>query len=142
MGGDNTKYIITWYINVLKIGTRRLALGICEKTGCVSHVAVCHPDKPATMESLKPFIVHDVYVDGGCEDARFCIDVECPYNKADLAYWKKYGLRTTSDLQIMRAKMEAVKDELKLKVLEQNRQCQYDKAPMVIRRTVHRSTVE
>jgi hypothetical protein len=134
---ESKSYIITWYANALKIGSRIMALGICEKTGCVSHIAVYQPNKPITEQYLKTLIIHNVYADDHeCEDGKFCLNVDCPLNKASLAYWRKtYGIRTAEDLKLLHTRMEEVKVELKLKVLEDHQQCCFEKAPMVIKRS-------
>jgi hypothetical protein len=131
------KYSVTWYLNVAKIGKSVVALGICEKTKCVSHIAIYQPNKPIGKQFLKTLIIQDVLANGECEDGHFCLNLECPLNGTDLTYWKKFGVKTEDDLRKLHKVIEQVKVKLNLKVEEHGKQCYFEKPPLRLRKTRH-----
>ena len=88
------KYKVLWIINAIRIGKRgkrTVSLGFCEKTKQVAFISVGDLNKPATMETLKPFIINDVCTDeSGCDDAKWCWNLECPFNKSTPETLRRY----------------------------------------------------
>lgn len=87
-------YVITWYCNAVKPSKRSkyvLDLGYCEFGKEIAFVTLPHKkDAPMNMNTIKPFMIRDVIVgDGVCEDAKWCLNLSCSLNKADLDYWRK-----------------------------------------------------
>ena len=135
------KYTVTWYTNAVKIGKSVMALGLCEKTGNVSFIAAYRLNKPIGEEFLKTLILQDVYANDSCEDGRFCINVECPLNKPDYDYWKKYAVQSLQELQRLHQRMEEVKNKLDLKVTKHGQQHHFTKTPLKYKKTVRRPKI-
>jgi len=115
---DYQKYPITWYVDIIRLGKRGrkyLSLGICGYSKKVSHLAVINPNKPIGQEFLKVLVVRDVIISNNeCEDARYCINLSCPYNKASIEYFKKYGAKTKEDVKKLHEKVEEFREKLNL----------------------------
>ena len=115
---DYEKYPITWYVNVIRLGKRGrkyLSLAICGYSKKVSRLAVINPQRPIGHEFLKVLLVRDVIISKNeCEDAKYCLDLSCPHNKASIKYFKKYGVKTEEDLKEFHQKMEEIREKLNL----------------------------
>jgi hypothetical protein len=82
-------------------------------------------------------IVHDVFADRisqTCEDGKCCLDISCPYNKADPKLMKKYGIRNRQDLENVHRTAERLKLKGELKTGELHSQIYYEKAPIVVKK--------
>lgn len=129
--------VITWYCQAVKLSKRSsqvISFGICSYQNNVAFIAIYNPHATMNEESLKPLIIHDVYVeDGECEDACHCLNVDCPLNKADLDYFKrKLGVRSDKKLQDLHILFEQIKRDLKLTVRPLGENAIFEKPPIYI----------
>jgi hypothetical protein len=100
------RFIVTWHIDVIRFGRGKLSLGICSKTGGVAFAAT---------DYLHPLIVRDVLTNNrGCDDALWCIDLSCPFNRADPKKMKHYAVKTAVELKRLHERLEDIKVKLKL----------------------------
>ncbi|MEM3443125.1 MAG: hypothetical protein QXM86_04640, partial [Candidatus Bathyarchaeia archaeon] len=83
-GNEAKKFCVSWFDNAVKLHRRVLALGFCSYGKGVAFIAVYNPNEPITQEWLKIVAVRTVLVKGeGCHDARWCLNLKCPFNKAE-----------------------------------------------------------
>jgi hypothetical protein len=130
LNGDADKYTVTWHVDVAKIKgmKRRFSLGICAKTG---HVAF------ASTNMLEPLVVHDVYTHpepGTCEDGQWCLDLSCPYNKANVRFMRQYGIETPKQLAKMHERLEEINGALKLETAGPHTQILYGEPAVTIKK--------
>ena len=134
---DAGRYTITWHCGVAKIeGLREvISLGVCEYSGGVAFIAVYDPNRPVTSEFLKTITIHDIYIENGiCSDGRFCMNLSCPYNRADIGYFKKkYGL-TRKMLEKLHKIFENIREDLNLEVKEHGMAVYYKKPAVIFQR--------
>ena len=113
---------VTWYVNCLRFREdgSAVSLGICGYSNKVAHIAVFDPDKPANAEVLKTMIIRDVFVVPGvdCEDGRYCVNTDCPLNRASISFFRKYGIRSKGELERLHELVEDARAKLNLKSLE------------------------
>ncbi|MEM3770676.1 MAG: hypothetical protein QXG76_05790 [Candidatus Bathyarchaeia archaeon] len=111
---------VTWFDNAVKIGRKRvLALGFCGYGGGVAFIAVYNPNEPITQEWLKLIAVKDVLYgkwkgEDGCDDSQWCLNLKCPYNRAELKHFKKYGVQSVEDLKRLHGFLEECAGKLGL----------------------------
>lgn len=107
---------VTWYDNAVELGHRRvLALGFCGYGKGVAFIAVYSPNEPITGEWLKLVAVKDVLVKGeGCRDARWCLNLKCPFNKAEPRRFAKYGVKNLEMLKNLHDFLEDCSEKLRL----------------------------
>jgi hypothetical protein len=109
------KYNIFWLVNAVRLGKhgkRYISLGYCGKTRKVAFISTLHEGKPVTLESVKHFIIRDVYVNDECEDAKHCWNLTCPLNKLDPKQMRKYGVKTKEDAEKMAQRIQEIGDKL------------------------------
>jgi len=106
-------YAITWYDNVARLrGGEIMAVGICKYSGKIAMFSI----RRQSDVPLHIIMVHDVVVEGDrCEEAKRCIALSCPLNKASLRYFSKRGVRTEEELEKLHALMERIRKDLDLK---------------------------
>ena len=106
---------VTWYDNAVRLGKRVLALGYCEHGKGVAFISVYYPDKPITEEWLKLLVIRDVlFDDKGCNDAKWCFNLKCPLNRAELKHFRKYGFSSLEQLKSFHETLEDAAKKLKL----------------------------
>jgi hypothetical protein len=132
--GTQTRHVVTWHIGVVKMRKRHkssLSIAICGYSGKVCNIAIHNPNETApTDETLKPLIIKDVYVGQECEDAPYCINLDCPKNKAQLSHFRqRYGFKTRQQLINAHNMVEKFREELDLKIAEHG-QILYYKKPL------------
>lgn len=107
---------ITWFDNAVRLGKKRvLALGYCEYGKGVAFISVYYPDEPITQEFLKVLVIRDVFYDEkGCDDAKWCFNLKCPLNRAELKHFRKYGFSSLEQLRDFHQVLEDVAEKLRL----------------------------
>lgn len=106
------RYIVTWHCDVIKLGKKKTNLGICSKTGGVAF---------ACSDYLQPLVIQDIKTsDSGCDDEKWCLDIDCPHNKADPKYFKNYGIKTHHELENVHRHLEEWTRQAELKNAEPN----------------------
>jgi len=115
-------YTVTWFCGVVKPSKRSryiVDLGLCEYSNSVAFLAVYKPQSPATMDAIKPLFIKDVTVENNrCDDAQWCLALNCRLNKAELNYFRKKGIRTRAALVKLHEVFEKIKRDLKLQTGE------------------------
>ena len=116
------EFTITWYRNAFSIKTKKgdllTDLGYCSHGKGVAFVVVRRTEGPATIEDLRSVMWQDVCVDLPlklCSDARWCFNLDCSLNKAELEHFKKYGVRDRKDLEMMHSRFKEYSKKLGLK---------------------------
>jgi len=114
------RYVVTWYCNGVKPSRSSrhvIDLALCGYSGGVAFFAVYDPHAPLTEEVLKPLIITDVIIGGDvCEDGRWCLNLDCPLNRADMRYFRKHGVKNRKALENLHAVFERIRRELGLKI--------------------------
>jgi len=111
---------ITWFDNVVDLGRGYvMALGLCEYSKGVAFIAVYNPNKPIDDEFLKLLVVKDVLYGewkgkDSCDDAEWCLNLKCPYNKARAKRFAKYGVKNKKMLERLHRLAEDAKEKLNL----------------------------
>lgn len=133
------KASVTWFDNAVKLDKGRvLALGYCCYGKGVAFIAVYSPNEPVTHEWLKLIVVRDVVygrwrgVDC-CDDAFWCLNLKCHYNKAQVKHFKRYGLKTTKDLERMHSFLEECASKLSLES-KGSLVVAFEKPPLTVKR--------
>jgi hypothetical protein len=135
---ETAQYSVNWLINVVRLGKtgkRSISLGFCEKTKRVAFITVHRgEDKPITLETLKPLLIHDVYANNTCDDAQWCWDLQCSLNKADPKKLRKYGMRTKQDIEKMTKRLQEIGSQLVSDInwTKKGTRTIYEKAPFII----------
>jgi len=126
---------VTWFCDAVKIGKGRvLALGFCGKGEGVAFIACYRPDEPVTSEFLRVLLIQDVLWDkNGCDDARWCLNLKCPLNKAEPKHFKRYGVRSLEDVKKLHVFLEDAAAKLKLEC-RGSMAVYYPKPPLRLRR--------
>jgi len=130
---------VTWFDNAVKVGKNRvLALGYCGYGRGIAFISCYNPNEPITQEWLKLIIIRDVlygrwHGEDGCDDAKWCVNLKCPYNRAEVKHFKKYGLRSIEDLKKLHAFLEDCCQKLKL-ASQGSVIVAYKKPPLVLKR--------
>jgi len=136
LGFENA--VVTWFMNAVKPSKRsrrHIALGLCSYGKGVAFIAMYNPNKPITMEFLRTMMVKDVFIDvkrKTCGDAKWCLNLKCPLNKAEIKHFRKYGLKNKKELQVMHNLFENIKRDLKLENKEVNIQVYFKKPPVYL----------
>lgn len=130
---------VTWFDNAVKIRRSRvLALGYCGFGKGIAFIAVYNSNKFVTQEWLKIIAVKDVLYgrwrgEDGCDDGRWCLNLKCPYNKAELKHFRKYGVKNFEMLQKLHAFLEDCSKKLNLES-KGSVVLSYDKPPLRLKR--------
>jgi hypothetical protein len=86
-------YPVIWLIEVLRRskGSRyTFSLGLCGKTRKVAFVTRHHPKRVNLREIQKIIVIKDLFVNDVCEDALWCWNLKCSYNKAKKVKFKHF----------------------------------------------------
>ena len=126
------RFFVTWHVNVVNmIRAGKLSMGICARTNNVAFIA-------GSRDVLRPMIIRDVLTDKimqTCEDARWCLDLSCSYNKADPKLIH-VGARTMKEVENVHRRLEEWKTLAELKISEPSGALIVYKKPVVVfRRT-------
>jgi len=129
---------VTWYNNAVKVGRRVLALGYCSYGRGVAFIACYSPNKPITSEFLKVFMIRDVLYGKwngvvGCDDAKWCLNLDCKYNRAQLKYFTKYGVKNRESLERLHKLLKDCSEKLEL-TSKGSVVISYEKPPLRLRR--------
>ena len=133
------KATVTWFMNAVKPSKRsrrRIGLGLCSYGRGVAFIAIYDPNKPVTAEFLRTMVVRDVFIDVKrklCEDSRWCLNLKCPLNKAEVKHFRRYGIRNKKELHIMHSLFENIKCDLKLETKELGLVVRYEKPPVYLK---------
>ena len=131
MGFKKDNYPITWHVNALKLSRyskRTLCIGICGYASSVYSIAVSGAKGASFDEVLKVYIILDVYVtEKACENARYCLNVDCPMNKVNPANFRKYGCKTIKDIREWHKALDGYAKDLGLKCLSEGSTLIYKK---------------
>ena len=134
----SNRYSITWYCNIAKpskYSGRSIDVAVCEYSDGVAFIVVHKPSGPPTIEALNPFIIYDVTVtDKICSDGKWCLNLDCPLNKADMEHFRKRGLPSRSKLAEAHETLEKIKKQLNLKITESGGMIVYKKPPVYIQK--------
>ena len=107
-------YKTRWILDVLKLKKHRdakktkntLSIGVCNRTGNVSFVALYDPVHRVSLEPLKDSVVIE---SGTCKDAAFCLNLDCSLNQALHKNFKRYGVNSANGLAMFHNKIEREK---------------------------------
>jgi len=129
---------VTWYNNAVKVGRKVLALGYCSYGRGVAFIACYSPNKPITSEFLKVFMIRDVLYgewDGvdSCDDAKWCLNLKCKYNRAEPKYFAKYGVKSADSLKKLHNFLEDCSKKLRLEP-KGSAVISFEKTPLRLRR--------
>jgi hypothetical protein len=97
-------------------------------------IALINPDAPATQETIKTLIIKSVYVNEDCKDAETCINLDCPYNHANVLNFAKYGVKTKQHLENLHSHLKEVTEKLKLETGEEDTAVYYNKPAVILSR--------
>ena len=128
--GTQSRYVVTWHCGIVKTNKKHktsLSLGICGYSNKVCSIAVYNINAPMDNEFLKTLLIKDVYVGETCEDAPYCLNLDCPKNKAVLSQFKKYRFKTRQHLINAHIMVEKFREELDLKTAEHGQILFYEK---------------
>jgi hypothetical protein len=126
---------VTWFCDAVEIGKGRvLALGFCGKGGGRTTRTLRNSDEPVTSEFLRVLVVRDVLWDkDGCDDARWCLNLKCPFNRVEPKHFKRYGVRSLEDVKKLHVFLEDAAAKLKLEC-KGSVAVYYPKPPLRLRR--------
>jgi hypothetical protein len=120
------RYAVTWHVDAVKFGRSKMSLGICAKTGGVAFAA---------SDLLHPLIVQDVLTNKiGCDDAKWCLDIDCPYNKAEPIRMRHYGIRNRHELENVHRRLEEWISKAELKPQELHTQILHKEPAIIIKK--------
>jgi len=141
LGADEFGYqkaVVTWFGNVIKTSKKSrtvIDLGLCSYGGGIAFIAVYNPNAPMTQEFLRTMVIHDVYFDvarKSCEDGKWCLNLKCRLNSAQVDYFRKYGVRNRLQLEKVHELLENVKSDLKLENKQPGFAVRYKKSPVYL----------
>jgi hypothetical protein len=141
--GLNQHANVTWYCNVVDLGDSSLSVGYCERGHGIAFITL-HTKKdlevleslikkinPSTktliidadhftnLGALAPLIITDVvFNEHKCKDARWCLNLKCPLNKAELKYLTKYA-KSPEELEKLHNNLEKITNALNLESKEE-----------------------
>jgi hypothetical protein len=100
------KYTIGWLVDCLQFNRKtKLSIGFCEKTKRI--VFIRQNVSKSMMGQLTVLAITDVYADDeGCEDGKFCMDLDCEHNKANLDAIREHARMRFESLEVMREFMK------------------------------------
>jgi hypothetical protein len=130
------KATVTWFCNAVKTSKRSrtiIDLGFCSQGSGVAFIAVYDPNKPITEQFLKTIVIKDIFINvekKTCEDAKWCINLSCPLNKAEVRHFKQYGANTRKAVEKLHVLLENIKKELKLEPKSIGTLVHYEKTPI------------
>jgi len=112
------RFIITWYLDAVRLGNSRktTSFALCEKNGHIARIM---------LTPIDYIVIKDVYVNGDCEDGKWCFDLDCPHCKPDLKYLRKMGIKSQEQLVEVHKRFERIREELKLTVKEHGVVCEF-----------------
>lgn len=134
------KATVTWYCNAAKPSKRsrvQIDLGYCSYGKGVAFIAAYDPNSPITEQALKPMVIHDVFIHVEkklCEDALWCINLDCPCCRAEVKHFKRYGVHTKKDLEKWHVIFEKIRKDLNLHEGNAHMITCYEKTPIYITR--------
>jgi hypothetical protein len=130
IAGTQSRYVVTWHVGAVKTSKRTklcLSLAICEYSKGVCFIAVHNPATITTQDALKPLIIHDVYVGKQCEDSAWCLNIDCPKNRAIIEALKDSGIETQKHLENTHKNLEIIRQQMNLKNAEYGEIIYYEK---------------
>lgn len=95
-------YPVHWYINAftIKAGHKKETFNMAY---CTYGKGVAFLDSANGIEWL---VIHDVIVhENKCEDGKWCLNINCPANKAEIHHLKRYQIENATELKRVYSKL-------------------------------------
>lgn len=112
-------YNVTWHVGVVKgarVNSVASSIAVCAYSIGAAFLAVYDLNAPLNGEAAKILIVNDVYVGEECERAHCCFNLKCLKNRAAIAAFAEYGIKSKKKLQRIHAILEEIVADLEPKI--------------------------